>query len=576
MIVYRDQRTPVQPAQVLDALRESAANLGPRPDHDALVRLLVELGMLESAVADACHPVRDDEDDLGRRFRSAIQAAAHLVRLSWRGRPAESGSWRAALRRRLEALDPRALPPRVHLLLPEGYAQYGLYPECYLEAADRFAEECRPEAAVCVGIRSIGTSLSGMAAAALEARGVPVESHTVRPRGHPFDRRIELGPTLAAGLARNRRAHFLVVDEGPGISGSSFAAAADALGRLGVPDARIVLLPSWETDGSSLRSAAARARWPRHRRYVVTFEEAWLPSGRLERAARAGPLEDLSAGAWRDALLPADAPRPAVHPQHERRKYRSGDVLLSFAGLGGLAERRLERAHALADAGFGPAPRGTAGGFLARDLVPGRPVVRGGVDGVMIETVAAYLAHLHRSFRREPVPRDELTEMVEVNVAEALGPAGSRLLERHRKLRGEPATDGAVALDGRMLPHEWIRTARGYLKVDALDHHDDHFFPGVRDIAWDVAGAGIELGLDAGGRSRLLERYASLARDRTIAARLPACAVAYLAFRVGYATLASETLGDSPDGRRFAAHAAEYAALLHAELAAPGQARWSA
>ncbi|MBZ5585043.1 MAG: hypothetical protein LAQ30_23105, partial [Acidobacteriia bacterium] len=39
--------------------------------------------------------------------------------------------------------------------------------------------------------------------------------------------------------------------------------------------------------------------------------------------------------------------------------------------------------------------------------------------------------------------------------------------------------DGAaIALDGRMLRHEWLETARGYMKADALDHHDDHFFPG--------------------------------------------------------------------------------------------------
>ena len=34
----------------------------------------------------------------------------------------------------------------------------------------------------------------------------------------------------------------------------------------------------------------------------------------------------------------------------------------------------------------------------------------------------------------------------------------------------------AYELDGRMLPHEWIETSSGFLKTDAVDHFDDHFF----------------------------------------------------------------------------------------------------
>jgi len=36
------------------------------------------------------------------------------------------------------------------------------------------------------GIRSIGTTLSAMAAAAARARGISVERITVRPQGHPL------------------------------------------------------------------------------------------------------------------------------------------------------------------------------------------------------------------------------------------------------------------------------------------------------------------------------------------------------------------------------------------------------
>jgi hypothetical protein len=52
--------------------------------------------------------------------------------------------------------------------------------------------------------------------------------------------------------------------------------------------------------------------------------------------------------------------------------------------------------------------------------------------------------------------------------------------------------------------------------------------------------------------------------------------VAYLAFRLGYATTAAETLGSSPDGRRFGAHSLRYRNLLAIELRAEGAAQWAA
>jgi hypothetical protein len=118
-----------------------------------------------------------------------------------------------------------------------------------------------------------------------------------------------------------------------------------------------------------------------------------------------------------------------------------------------------------------------------------------------------------------------------------------------------------------MLPHEWLRTSSGYLKLDGLDHHDDHFFPGPRDVAWDVAGTCVEFELGPAARWQFVERYRCESRDETIAARLPSYAVAYLAFRTGYATMAAESLGWTPDGRRFAALARRYSRRLHQELA---------
>jgi hypothetical protein len=107
------------------------------------------------------------------------------------------------------------------------------------------------------------------------------------------------------------------------------------------------------------------------------------------------------------------------------------------------------------------------------------------------------------------------------------------------------------------------------MKVDALDHHADDFFPGCRDIAWDVAGAVVELGLDGDAETALLERYRQRSRDTTIAARLPFYTAAYLAYRLGYATLAAHSLGSAPDGARFSKAVRRYRRLLAARAERP-------
>jgi hypothetical protein len=166
--------------------------------------------------------------------------------------------------------------------------------------------------------------------------------------------------------------------------------------------------------------------------------------------------------------------------------------------------------------------------------------------------------------------------MVVTNVAEGLGDEWSPRLDARLKECGASWCERPVALDGRMQPHEWIRTSRGYLKTDAVHHHDDHFFPGCQDIAWDVAGTCLEFNLEPEHRQHLIRRYEALSQDSTIAARLPLHAITYLAFRLGYSTQASSSLGQSPDGRRFADAAVRYGKLLRSELSRTTSEEWHA
>ena len=54
---------------------------------------------------------------------------------------------------------------------------------------------------------------------------------------------------------------MLIADEGPGLSGSSFLAVADALADAGVAREHIVVLPSHDPDPSRLCAPDAARRW---------------------------------------------------------------------------------------------------------------------------------------------------------------------------------------------------------------------------------------------------------------------------------------------------------------------------
>jgi hypothetical protein len=309
--------------------------------------------------------------------------------------------------------------------------------------------------------------------------------------------------------------HFAIVDEGPGMSGSSFASVAELLAGFGIGDDRIVFLPAWAPDGSAFVNENARRRWQRHRKYWTPFEEL----RRFEDA------DDLSAGKWRERRHI----RPPVQPQHERRKYLRGDILYKFSGYGRYGRAKLERAERLAE--WLPPTLGLEDGFLVSRWVEGRSARP---TAELIQHAARYLAQVAREFATgRTADTARLAEMIEHNTGRAWTAA--------------PPQGPEVVLDGRMLPHEWLETPDGIVKTDALDHGDDHFYPGPQDIAWDVAAFGVEFGC----QERIVEAYTQASGDQDAAARVPFYRAAYLAFRRGYCELAANALAGSADGARF-------------------------
>ncbi len=459
----------------------------------------------------------------------------------------------------MRAISGSPLPAAVALRVSEGYAYYALHPESYALAATEFARALRPSSTVCIGIRSIGTSLSAVVAATLERLDVAVTLHTVRPHGHPFDRLALLDDDLAAALqAAPRDSFFLIVDEGPGLSGSSFGSVARALRDLGIETNRVILFPGWNPDGSAFRSDQARAQWIQHRRFCADASPAAVQGDGL----------DLSGGAWRQILYADESQWPAVQPQHEvvKRWIRGSASLVRFAGLGRYGEAKRRRADALAGAGLGPAPTRLENGYLSLPFVEGRPCTD--ATPALVDTMAAHTAFLTRTFPETRSPQlDIVFEMVATNIRLALGEGTPPLhLEQYRTaLEAAPC----AAIDGRMLPHEWLERRGRFVKTDALDHHRDHFFPGIQDAGWDLAAAAFEFNLGRAAHDRLIGTYVTASGDRDVASRLPFYDLAYAAFRLGYASLAGDSLGASPDGRRFHAVAERCRMQLRRLLTSP-------
>jgi hypothetical protein len=601
MRVYGDLVRTEETAAKAERVRSGLAVLEEMPAgierHAEIAALLVEMGELEQGLLDhqlqllgreRPTPVAQGVVGVTRGIAEALlwsfRFAGQLP--AWEGRraaPPPLVGVMAALRalRRLTAM---RLPDEVEVVVPEGYASYGLYPETYLRAAERLREDWQGVLRV-IGIRSIGTSLAAMVAAA----GRGETSASVRPGGHPFARTLSIGERMtgrllaAAGASGARRPLYAVVDEGPGLSGSSFGAMADWLEEHGVAPEQIVFFPSHRGPLGPRASAAHRERWERARKYVVEFEDLFLAPDSPWPLARwvedltgpaEGPLEDLGAGRWRDRFSFAD--RPPAHLQQERRKYlltsRGKTWLLKFAGLGHYGRERLELAQELEKGGFTPPVAGLRHGFLVSpwlDRARPLPLVPDLDREALLDRVARYL-----SFRARRLPAEDrpgaspakLLEMASFNAGEALGAWKDAWKEKLPELA---SLARPVLTDNRMHAWEWLVTPEGkILKADALDHHAGNDLIGVQDPAWDLAGAIVELDLSDEERGRLVEMLERSRRVKTPPDQLRFYTHAYLAFQIGWHTLAAEALEgiDAKEAGAMRKRAEGYAERLRREL----------
>lgn len=534
--------------------------------HAELVARLIEAGQILQALEDErfrADGERDRADESLDPLRLHLTELARAVGVSWRSRRAPDA-----------APSPAPLPRsgRLRAREPEGYAFYALYPEACFEAAQQ--ARAQGGADLVIGLRSIGASLAPMVAAGL---GLPL-FWTLRPKGDAFDRVIE-APDLAGRLRRSPPRRVAIVDEGPGLSGSSFAAAARFV-RSHAPQSEAHLFPSHPWGPGSEAGEETHRLFRTAPQTVVGFDQltaahhaaAWFED-------LVGPplvIEDVSGGAWRSHVFAGETEWPAVDCMQERRKFLlrtgGGSFLMKFLGLGRLGESKAGVARALAQAGLAPEVIAFRHGFLLeRWRGDARPLDPKADRALLLPAMARYLA-----FRRKRLPRPrafgaslaELREMARRNVALALGEAAcAHVLERLSAFTAWEGSVKRIATDNRMHAHEWIVTANGdVLKTDAADHHAGHDLIGAQDVIWDIAGAAIAFDLTDEEAKRLCDRIEAASGEPVLRPLLAPMRLVWLAFETGRLTLAAQAGAGSPEEARLKTQTAALMQMLKQEI----------
>jgi len=565
MIVYGDSDREESVEAMMTSIRTgiarvdaSAASRG-GVDCEALRRLLIQAGELEQAAYDTPTPLGAPAEVRRalRAFRSATSAAAsafHSACISPRGGAGAQSRVRSALARMLRALGRLSGGEggtcRVWVKPPRGFAFHGLFPERYREAALGWTME-HPDAVeqdvLVVGIRSIGTTLSAVVTAVLEARGVRARRVTVRVQESPSEHPLLLKLARPADWA-------LIVHDGPGPSGA-FRAVADALTKAGA--GRIHVFP--DHDGAPLEGAR--------------FDGSTLPDALWSAACSASedPLSRVVScgrGEWRSIHFDARDRWPAVCRNLERPKLlcegSSGRrILFKFAGLTtapgatlSLAEVHAQKLARLARRGFTPAPLATAHGFVATEWIEGRPMVAAEASPDFLGRVGRYVAAasgppLSASAARSA--RNRLETMLSVNTREALGDDwADQALSLFRPIAILENTPRAG--DGHMAPHEWIAAGDGSIqKTDAGGHELDPTWTGRQPVLWDLAGAMLEWDLDPEGERAFLDGFAVGGGHSRAPLALDAYRAAYAAHRVGQVGFARDTEEDPDERERLGA-----------------------
>src|SRR6476469_9092346 len=181
LLVFRGDQRHASGQKMKAALTAQLEQLCSHCSHGAMLGALLLAGELECGVADVEGEAACSFERLTDRIADALVP----------GEFKSSGTYLKLQTLDLESLAKAArdlpAPGQLRISTPEGFAYYALHPLAYANVPGQISREHL----LVVGIRSIGTTLSSVVAAAARARGISAERFTVRPLGHPYNRYAE-------------------------------------------------------------------------------------------------------------------------------------------------------------------------------------------------------------------------------------------------------------------------------------------------------------------------------------------------------------------------------------------------
>ena len=195
--VFRNGRHTVSGPELISSLADALGRWGSAPEQSAedyALASVIAAGELECALLDdaSSDTFRADSCNIAAKITDAL-ANAFLT------------GQRDSLLSILQSTEQLRAAGPYEVAVQEGFSYYALHPRKVAILLDSL--ELRSRMAV-LGIRSIGVALSAVACASLRLRGIECERMTVRPSGHPYDRKLELTPELCDWVGRFPRRGF--------------------------------------------------------------------------------------------------------------------------------------------------------------------------------------------------------------------------------------------------------------------------------------------------------------------------------------------------------------------------------
>jgi hydroxymethylpyrimidine pyrophosphatase-like HAD family hydrolase len=385
--------------------------------------------------------------------------------------------------------------------LPNCFHGFDQRPEDLERLAVRFTDRWpdRERSLLVVGLRTSGSYMAPLIAAALRARGYArVRAITIRPgRALLVHERALVRSVVRAG------GQVLLTDDPP-VTGSSLATAAAQLGRFGVTPGMVVLLLGIEHESARLPAPL------RSYETVILPQRDWNVEARFSPDRVRSALAELLDGELEpQSLETVPLPGRARTRGHRRalfcvsgidpadRSPRRLDVLAVGTGLGYFGDHELAVARALS--AFAPRVLGLHDGVLYREwLPPGRRLHA--ESGQFAGAVASYVAARRRALR---VGRDmsaamqgqrPVWEVAALMLARGFAPAASvmRILLVNRAVGRLVRVSQPSVVDGNMTSEHWFccEGGRRVVKVGLSDRTYWRLGLACFDASFDLAGAG--------------------------------------------------------------------------------------